>query len=270
MKPGPSSDRIFRNKKVVFLDLDGTVYKGDILIKGAKKFLEYLKDKGIIYYFLSNNSSRSKTDYVKKLSNLGIQTTEERIILSTDGVIDFLQNKNVKNVYVVGTKSMKEMFIKAEISVDSQKPEYVILGYDTELTYEKLKKASIFLQDGVNLIATHCDLVCPSPEGFLPDVGSMLALFEKATKKRPARIFGKPNTEMISHVIKRHKVSLEELVIIGDRVYTDMELAKRVGCDFICVLSGETQQEDIEKLDDQPTLVVKSIGVLVNLFLSKG
>jgi len=264
MKSATLFDRTLKNKKVVFLDLDGTVYKGNILINGAKKFLEYLDERGIIYYFLSNNSSRSKIDYVKKLSNLGIQTREERIILSTDGVIDFLLNKNVKNVYLVGTKSMREMFIKSGIGVDSQNPEYIILGYDTELTYEKLKKASIFLQNGVKLIATHCDIVCPSPEGFLPDVGSMLALFEKATNKRPVMIFGKPNAEMISHVIKRHKVSPEEVLMIGDRIYTDMELAKRVGCDFICVLSGETQQEDIEKLDDRPSLVVKSIGVIID------
>lgn len=264
MKSSPSFDRTLKNKKVAFLDLDGTVYKGNVLIKGAKKFLGFLDDKRIIYYFLSNNSSRSKIDYVKKLSKLGIQTTEERIILSTDGVIDFLLNDNVKNVYVVGTKSMKKMFIKSGIAVDSQNPEYIILGYDTELTYEKLKKASILLQHGVKLIATHCDIVCPSPEGFLPDVGSMLALFEKATKKRPVMIFGKPNAEMISHVINRHKVSPEEVLMIGDRIYTDMELAKRVGCDFICVLSGETQQEDIEKLEQQPALVVKDIGDIIN------
>ena len=146
MKSAALFDRTLKNKKVVFLDLDGTVYKGNILINGAKNFLEYLDDKRIIYYFLSNNSSRSKIDYVKKLSNLGIQTTEEKIILSTDGVIDFLLKKNVKNVYVVGTKSMREMFIKSGIGVDVQNPEYIILGYDTEITYEKLKKASIFLQ----------------------------------------------------------------------------------------------------------------------------
>lgn len=260
MKAVKLSDRTFKNKKVIFLDLDGTVYKGNNLISGAQQFLEYLNSKGIIYYFLSNNSSRSKIDYVKKLSNLGIQTTEERIILSTDGVIEFLLKEKVKNVYVLGTESMKEMFIKAGVNVDSLNPEYIILGFDTELTYEKLKTASIFLQNGVKLIATHCDIVCPTPEGFIPDVGSMLALFEKATNIKPVMIFGKPNTEMISHIIDKHKVSPKEVAIIGDRIYTDMELANRIGCDFICVLSGETRREQIEELDKPPALVVKNIG----------
>lgn len=253
-------DITFKNKEIIFLDLDGTVYKGNNLISGAKQFLEYLNCKGIIYYFLSNNSSRSKIDYVKKLLDLGIQTTEERIILSTDGVIEFLLKEKVKNVYIVGTESMKEMFIKSGFTVDSQSPEFVILGYDTELTYEKIRTASIFIQNGVKLIATHCDNVCPTQEGLIPDIGSMLALFEKATKKKPVMIFGKPNTEMISYVINRHKVSPKELAIIGDRIYTDMELARRIGCDFVCVLSGETQRENIEEIDIQPALVVKDIG----------
>lgn len=259
-----SFDRTLKNKKVVFLDLDGTIYLGNKLIKGAKSFLDYLKDKGLQYYFLSNNSSRSKMDYVQKLSNLGIDTSEDRIILSTDGVIEYLINKKIKNVYAIGTNSMKDMFINAGIYVESENPEYIILGYDTELTYDKLRKAAIFLQNGVELIATHCDIVCPTPDGPVPDVGSMLVLFEKATRKKPLKIFGKPNAEMVNHIIKKHKTSPEEVMMIGDRIYTDMELARRIQCDFILVLSGETKIEDVEGLDQSPALVVESIGHIIS------
>ncbi len=257
-------DTTFKSKKLIFLDLDGTVYIGNKLIKGTKQFLKYLKDRKINYYFLSNNSSRSKMDYVKKLLDLGIQTCDGKIILSTDGVIEFLFKKKVKNVYVVGTKSMEKMFKEAEFNLDSQDPEYIVLGYDTELTYKKLKKTAILLQNGVELIATHFDIVCPTPEGLIPDIGSMIALIEKATKKKPMKIFGKPNVEMISHVITRHTVSSKEVVIIGDRIYTDMELANRVDCDFVCVLSGETLREGIEELNKPPALVVKDIGHIVD------
>lgn len=259
----PGIDRIFRNKKVVFLDLDGTIYLGDALIRGAREFLDYLKDRGIFFYFLSNNSSRSKSDYVKKLADLGIATSEEGIILSTDGVIEFLLEKKTSNVYVVGTKSMREMFIRAGFDVDSRSPNYIILGFDTELTYEKLKTAALFIQNGVELIVTHPDLVCPTPEGFIPDTGSILALFEKATNTKPVKIFGKPNPEMVAHVLKKHRAVPQQAVMIGDRIYTDMELARRVSCDFVLVLSGETTKEDLVRIKERPTLVVKSVAALI-------
>jgi HAD superfamily hydrolase (TIGR01450 family) len=254
---------IFHDKKVVFLDLDGTIYMGDALIPGAKEFLDYLAASGISFYFLSNNSSRSKSDYVKKLSNLGISTDEEGIILSTDGVIEFLLHKQIKDIYVVGTKSMREMFIKEGFKTESLSPSFIVLGFDTELTYEKLKTAALLMQDGVELIATHPDMVCPTPEGFIPDTGSMLALFEKATNKKPLKIFGKPNPEMVAHILKKHNATPQQAVMIGDRIYTDMELARRVSCDSILVLSGETQREDLAQIEKQPTLVVENVAHLI-------
>jgi len=261
----PEFNLSFKTKKIVFLDLDGTVYLGNKLLPGAKKFINFLQNQGIFFYFLSNNSSRSKKDYVDKISHLGIETTEDRIILSTDGVIDFLLSQGVKDTYVIGTSSMQEMFVEAGISIDSLNPEYVILGYDTELTYKKLKTGALHLLNGIELLATHPDFVCPTPEGPIPDVGAMLALFEKAYGKKPGKIFGKPNQEMLSHILKKHNVSSAEIVIIGDRIYTDMELANRLSCDFILVLSGETQPCDLDKLDKLPALVAENIGAILKL-----
>ena len=259
----PSLANLFSNKKIVFLDMDGTIYLGDELIHGAQEFLRTLNENGLIHYYLSNNSSRSKKDYVEKLTRLGIPAREEEIILSTDGVIDFLHQKDIRDAYVVGTESMKEMFVRAGIDIDSPRPHIVILGFDTELDYEKIRRASLLLHQGVELIATHCDIVCPTPEGPIPDVGAMLAMFEKATQKKAARVFGKPNAEMLEHIIRQHGAAPHDLVIIGDRIYTDMEMARRIGCDFILVLSGETRREDIQNLENQPALVVDDIGYLL-------
>jgi HAD superfamily hydrolase (TIGR01450 family) len=258
-----SIERMFKTKKVAFLDLDGTIYMGDNLIPGAREFLDYLEESGIFFYFLSNNSSRSKLDYVRKLSKLGITTNEGGIILSTDGVVAFLQQKRIKNIYVVGTESMRDMFIKEGFDTASDSPSFVILGFDTELTYEKLKTAALFMQDGVRLIATHPDFVCPTPEGFIPDTGAMLALFEKATNQKPYKIFGKPNPEMIAHILDKHNVTPRQVVMIGDRLYTDMELARRVGCDSILVLSGETKKDDLSSIEEHPTFVVDSVANLI-------
>ncbi len=259
----PSFDRTFRNKKLVFLDLDGTVYMGDTLIPGAQDFLHYLREHGIRAYFLSNNSSRSKREYAAKLTGLGIPASEDDVLLSTDGVIAWLQARGVADIYAVGTRSMLEMMEQAGLRVDAADPAFVVLGFDRELTYAKLQKAALYLQRGVELLATHPDLVCPTPDGPIPDVGAMLALFEKATGKTAKLIFGKPNVEMVSHILGRHGASPAEAVMIGDRLYTDMELARRLGCDSILVLSGEAKAEDLKDLSWEPSLVVENLGAIL-------
>lgn len=256
-------DRSFKHKKLVFLDLDGTIYLGERLIPGADAFLSYLRANKIAHYFLSNNSSKSKLDYVKKLGRMKIPAVKDQIILSTDGAIAYLHENTITQVYAVGTASMREMLRAAGIEPESPKPECIILGYDTELTYEKLRRAALFMLRGVELIATHCDLVCPTPEGPVPDAGSMLALFERATDKKPFKIFGKPNPEMIHHVLHTHSASPQDIVLIGDRIYTDMEMARRVGCDFILVLSGETTAEEAKALEAPPALTINSIAELL-------
>jgi HAD superfamily hydrolase (TIGR01450 family) len=238
-------DVSLKEKKLCFLDLDGTVY------------------------FLSNNSSYSKRDYVDKLRKIGINAVEDNIILSTDGLIEFLVGNNVTDVFVVGTESMQKSIARTGINTEAEKPEYVVLGYDTELTYRKLSRAAIHLFNGADLIATHCDVVCPTPEGPVPDIGSILALLEKATGKIPVKIFGKPNPEMVEHVMLRNGVGKEETMIVGDRTYTDMEMAKRIGCDFILVLSGESKREDIEDCSEFPDLSVKDIGELLEFSYSR-
>ncbi|MFC1932897.1 HAD-IIA family hydrolase [Chloroflexota bacterium] len=252
------------SKKLFLIDLDGTTYLGDEAINGAKEFIAKLRAKNKYVYFLSNNSSKSKADYVKKLNSMGIEAFENEIVLSTDGVIQFLLQEGVSDIFVVGTNSMKQAFERAGFNTESNNPSYVVLGYDTELTYSKIRRAALLLQKGVDLIATHCDVVCPTPEGAIPDIGSMLALLETATGKAPLKIFGKPNPEMVSHVMAHHHVTAEGTVLIGDRLYTDMELARRIGCSFVCVLSGETHRENIAEIEHQPSLIVKNMGELID------
>jgi HAD superfamily hydrolase (TIGR01450 family) len=266
-----NADKVFsslsslNNKKLFFIDLDGTIFLGDQVIPGASNFISALRQYNKHFYFLSNNSSKSKMDYVKKLRSMDIEVSEKEIILSTDGVIEYLLKGEYKDIYVLGTNSMKLLFREAGFNMDSAKPQCVVLGYDTELTYEKLRETALLLLNGVDFFATHCDMVCPTPQGPIPDIGSFLALLKAATGRAPDKIFGKPNIEMVSKVLNTHDVSPEDVVIIADCLYTDMELAKRINCDFICVLSGETSREDIEKSDDQPELIIKNVGEITNL-----
>lgn len=247
----------------VFLDLDGTIYLGDGLIEGASQFLDRLEQHGIRRFFLSNNSSKSVSQYLEKLRGMGIVATEGEILLSTHDLISWLSNEGVVDTFLVGTEGMREMLESSGFSTASDNPEYVVLGYDTEINYDKLATSSIHLHNGVPMVASHPDMVCPSPDGGLPDTGAYMALFEATTGVRPKHVCGKPNKGMILHKIKEIGIQPSNCAMVGDRLYTDMEMADRAGVHGILVLSGEATREDLDLSNLKPSLVVDSVASLL-------
>lgn len=251
----------------VFLDLDGTIYLGGDLIEGALDFLQRCDERGVQRYFLSNNSSRSVKQYVKKLHAFGIPAVEEDVLLSTHDLLAWLASNSITKTWLIGTEGMGEMLEESGIETRSEHPEYVVLGYDTEIDYEKLSKASIFLHAGVPLVASHPDMVCPSPDGGLPDVGAYLALLKTTTGVDPVHITGKPNAGMILHKIEALGLDPARCAMVGDRLYTDLAMATRAGCVGVLVLSGEATMEDVSKLEEgaeqQPTVIVNSVDQLL-------
>ena len=248
--------------KAVFLDLDGTIYLGSNLIEGAQSFLERLEERGIMRFFLSNNSSKSVSQYLEKLQALGIPATADEVLLSTHDLISWLAENGIERSYLVGTDGMREMLESAGISTDSDEPQYVILGYDTEITYEKLSTASIHLHRGVPMVASHPDVVCPSPDGGLPDTGAYMDLFEATTGVRPEHICGKPNAGMILHKVEELGLRPDQCAMVGDRLYTDIEMAERAGVHGGLVLSGEATMQDLESAPQNPSIIVNSVAEL--------
>ena len=249
--------------EVVFLDLDGTLYLGNQLIEGALDFLSRLRESVIRRFFLSNNSSRSVDQYVEKLQAMGVPASSDDVLLSTHDLLSWLSVNGVSQTYLVGTAGMRQMLEDAGVSTDSADPQYIVLGYDTEIPYEKLSMASVHLHRGVPMVASHPDTVCPSPDGGLPDTGAYMELFEAATGVRPEHVCGKPNAGMILHKVESLGLRPEQCAMIGDRLYTDMELADRSGVHGVMVLSGEATLEDLEAAPQTPSLVVGSVDELV-------
>ena len=249
--------------QAVFLDLDGTIYLGGELIPGALEFLDRCNNMGVARFFLSNNSSRSTSQYQKKLSGFNIEVKEDEILLSTHDLLSWLEKNEVQDTYVVGTKGMCSMLEDAGIDVASSNPQYVVLGYDTEVTYEKLVIASEHLHRGVPLVASHPDIVCPSPDGGLPDVGAFLDLFKATTGVDAAHICGKPNPDMILHKIHDLGLDPARCAMVGDRLYTDMRMAIDANVISILVLSGEATEDDVIAFDGVLDLVVGSIDDLL-------
>lgn len=251
------------NVKAVFLDLDGTIYLGSNLIEGALEFLDRCDEKGVKRFFLSNNSSRSVSQYVEKLHKMNIPCSAEDVLLSTHDLLSWLSNNGVTKTWAIATEGMCDMMESVGISTKDDSPEYVVLGYDTEISYEKIAKASIHLHKGVPLVASHPDMVCPSPDGGLPDVGAYLAMLKATTGIEPVHITGKPNPGMIMHKIEELGFSPEECAMVGDRLYTDMEMASRAGCVSVLVLSGEATLEDLELSNIDVDIVVNSVDSLL-------
>ena len=255
-------DNSLEGIECVFLDLDGTIYLGGELIPGAIDFLNRLKMKDIRFFFLSNNSSKSVDQYLRKLNEMNIPAGVNDIILSTHDLITWLKKNEISETYLVGTQGMQGMLESVNIQTRSENPEYVVLGYDTEINYEKLTIASSHLHSGVKLVASHPDIVCPSPFGGLPDNGAFMALFEATTGVIPTHICGKPNPGMILNKIEELGLKPEKCAMIGDRLYTDIEMAKRANVNGILVLSGEANMQDIEASSQVPDLVVNSVNDL--------
>ena len=247
----------------IFLDLDGTIYLGGEPIEGALDFLERLKQRGIRRFFLSNNSSKSVSQYLEKLTSMGIPATEQDILLSTHDLLSWLKKEGITDTYLVGTEGMREMLEDDGIRTRAQSPQYVVLGYDTEINYEKLSTASIHLHRGVPMIASHPDIVCPSPDGGLPDTGAYIDLFEATTGVRPVHICGKPNPGMILHKIVELGLRPDNCAMVGDRLYTDIEMAERSGVHGILVLSGEATMSDASQATQKPSLIVDSVASLL-------
>lgn len=247
-------------KRCIILDLDGTVYLGHIPIDGAVRFIQqHWNDAD--FYFLSNNTSKSPQTYIDRLNGMAIPARPEQLLSPVTPLVDYLRAKGIRRAYPVGNSDFQRDLASRmpELEQTHTGAEAVILAYDTELNYEKLSRSALLLQNPeVLFLATHPDLVCPSPEGPLPDVGSFMALYQTATGRRPQRIFGKPDPAVLGSLLSRY--AKEDMIMVGDRLSTDKKLAENAGIDFALVLSGEATRADLEKEDRQPAVVLDDLG----------
>ncbi len=253
------------SKKLFLLDMDGTIYLDEILFEHSLDFLKHIKDIGGQYIFLTNNSSKSVNDYIEKLKHLGIDSSFENFMTSSQATAIYLKkNYEERKIYVAGTKSLLKELVEYGLDVTDKIEdgiECLVVGFDTELNYDKVIDACKLLSQGVDYIATNPDLVCPTTFGFVPDCGSICEMLKLATNREPIYI-GKPEPTMVEHAISRTAFSREETIVIGDRLYTDIACGINAGVTTAVVLTGETKKEDLENTSFTPDFVFKNIGEL--------
>ena len=257
-----------RGKTLYLLDMDGTLYLGSRVFEGTRELLKRIGDRGR-YVFVTNNSSKSPGDYVAKLADLGIGASAEDFFTSVDAAALLLKERHPGAlIYVQGTRSMVSQLRQAGIRTVTEpcpEAEAVLVGFDTELTFEKLVNTVKMLAADIPYYATNPDLVCPVEFGSVPDCGSMCAGLENATGRRPYCI-GKPRPDMILTAMEKYGALPEETLVVGDRLYTDIAAGVNAGVDTVCVLSCEATLEDIERSDVRPDYVLDSVSGLICLF----
>jgi len=250
------------------LDMDGTIFLSDCLLPGAKEFLDLLQQSGIQFYFLTNNSSRSKIEYARKLEGFGLNYAEDRIFTSGEATAIYLKKqKPGARLYVVGTPPLEREMAAHGFELVQDAPDFAVLGFDMTLTYEKLRKLCGFVRQGLPYIATHPDINCPVKDGFIPDIGAMIELVAASTGRRPDVVVGKPNPPVVEALVEKTGFPVDQLGMIGDRLYTDIALGK-AGLTTVLVLTGETKAGDLDQADFQPDFVVENLAGLYEVYRS--
>ncbi len=256
-----------KRAKCFLFDMDGTIYLGDQLLPGALEFIHYLSEKKFPYYFLTNNSSRSRRDYEAKLTHLGLPAGPESIFSSGEATALYLKKRQPgARLYVVGTPSLEAEFFRHDFQLVHEDPDYAVLGFDTTLTYEKLWKLCDFVREGKPYIATHPDINCPTENGSMPDIGAIIALVAASTGRQPDVIIGKPHSPIVETILDKTGFPPEAIVMVGDRLYTDIALGE-AGLTTVLVLSGETRLEDISTSPFQPDFVVDNLEELFRIYI---
>jgi HAD superfamily hydrolase (TIGR01450 family) len=249
--------------------MDGTLYLGSRLYDFTIELLEEIKRTGGKYLFITNNSSKSVSDYVKKLAGMGITATREDFMTSSQATAYYLHKYHEgQRLYVCGTESLKEE-LRGEgftVTTNIDEVDCIVMGFDTELTFQKLHDVSYMLLTRPELpyIATNPDLVCPTEFGSVPDCGSVCGMIYNATGKRPV-VIGKPSSLMPELAMDKLGFSKEQTCVVGDRIYTDVKSGLNAGCIGILVMSGETTYEILEQSPDKPHLVLESAREILNV-----
>ena len=256
---------LLKSIKCFLMDMDGTIYLGNNLLPGAQDWLALLNAYHLPYYFLTNNSSHSRLEYADKLHNLGLNVSEEQIFTSGEATAIYLKKHYPgARLYVVGTPPLEGEFKRQGFTITEDDPDVAVLGFDTTLTYEKIWKLSDLIVAGKPYIATHPDINCPTEDGFKPDIGAMIELFSASTGRRPDVIIGKPYAPIVSSLEEKVGASVDQLCMIGDRLYTDIALGQW-GITTVLVLSGETKAEDLEGSQFKPDIICRDIAEMTYL-----
>lgn len=248
-----------RAKKGFICDMDGVIYHGNRLLDGVKEFVDWLNKNDKKFLFLTNSSERSPRELSQKLERLGLEVSEDHFYTSAIATAAFLANQKPNgSAYVIGEAGLINAVYAAGFSMNDMNPDYVVVGETTTYSYDKIKRAARLVLNGAKLIGTNPDLTAPGEHGLIPATKALISPIELTAGKQ-AYFVGKPNPLMMKHAIKLLGVSLDDAVIVGDRMDTDIIAGIESEIDTVLVLTGVTNRENIELFPYRPKYVLNGV-----------
>ncbi|MCL1631110.1 TIGR01457 family HAD-type hydrolase [Sporolactobacillus sp. CPB3-1] len=249
-----------RNYDAFLLDLDGTVYWGQKEIPEAVDFIKKLKNKGLRYLFVTNNSTRTKEMVADQLSGFGIPCTPDDVLTTSIATASYIKSRKPDaHVLYIGEQGLKQAMETAGFSYDEEHPDFVAFGMDRQITYEKYAKACLAVRSGAVLVSTNPDVALPNERGLVPGNGALTSVISVSTGVRPIFI-GKPEPIIIEMALEKLGTTKAHTLMIGDNYDTDIMAGINAGLDTLLVHTGVTSQAALKTKRVQPTYALESLS----------
>ncbi len=258
--------KILGKVRCLLLDIDGTLIVGQECTPGAGRLFEAIEESGRSFLVVTNNNSINLAAHAERLRGAGLEVGAENILSSAEVAAEFLKEEwHCSSVMVLGAQALREALLAGGLKLSDENPDCVVVGFDTELCYERLKEACFAIERGCRWLATHPDVSMPGREGFWPDCGAITAAICATTGQDPEVVLGKPSKYMGRAAIRRSGFAAEQVMMVGDRAETDVLLAKENGMRSALVLTGATERKQAGA--SGADLIVDDLGQLGQLLL---
>lgn len=245
--------------KGLLIDLDGTMYRGANVIEEAPQFVEQCREIGIPYLFLTNNSSKTPDQVAGKLNGMGIAASAENVYTSSMAAASYIDHHHPgANVYMIGEEGVEQELRHRKMTFVEEGADVVVVGIDRHLSYDKLGRAAMNIQNGARFVSTNGDKAIPSEEGFLPGNGAITEAIALTTGVRPV-FTGKPEAIVVRQALERLGIDKEEALLVGDNYYTDILAGIHSGVDTLMVETGATSFRELNDVQAQPTYKIKTL-----------
>ena len=241
------------------IDLDGTAYHGTKVVKETLEFVKALHEKQISYLFLTNNSTKTPQMVADVLADLGYPVTEQQVYTPSMATAQYIydENPNAK-VYMIGEIGLETALVEKGLTITSENPDYVVIGLDRDINYEKLGLACLAIRNGATFISTNGDVAIPTERGLLPGNGALTSVISVSTGVDPIFI-GKPERIIMEKALELINLPAAEVAMIGDNYFTDILAGINANVPTIYIEGGVSTREEVMSYDTQPTHVLKDL-----------
>ncbi|MGH2447540.1 MAG: HAD-IIA family hydrolase [Chloroflexota bacterium] len=244
----------------LLVDLDGVFYRGDAPLPGGREFIDWLRHEHIGFRMVTNNSTLTPDQYVVKLGAMGIRVKADEIFTSALATARFLRQQNAEGntALVIGEEGLRQALADEGIRFVDDRPDWVIVGLDKSLTYDRLTAAALAIEAGARFLATNADASFPIPQGLAPGTGAILAALEATTGKRPS-IVGKPRPTILELAMRSLGGTTDDTAMLGDRLDTDIAAANVLGMPSILVFTGVSTRAELDDTPYHPNLAIDNL-----------